>query len=186
MPYHHRRTCPLCGRSQLLKLSNHLKQTHRIVGTERRDILRNVAPINTSPSSQKEEKKKKTTILSAPLHSTMQRLERNLDYLKVLCRCNSKQCKALLAGADSDLIKCLCECTSNVIKGNIPVTSGQKKKLSKHKTHLRLLSDKKVPLAKKKAKLVQRGGFLLPLLLPAVMSAVPALIQQVGKLFSGK
>lgn len=181
MPYHHRRNCPLCGRSQLLKLSNHLKQTHGIVGSERQDILQSVNPINTSSSSQK-----KTAISSVHLHSTMQRLERNLDYVKVLCRCNPKQCKALLAGADPDLTKCLCECASNVIKGNIPVTSRQKKQLSKHKAHLRFLSDKKVPLAKKKARLVQKGGILLPLLLPAVMSAVPALIQQVGKLISRK
>lgn len=184
MPYHHRRNCPLCGQSQLLKLSNHLKQTHGIVGTERRNILQKVNTISTNTSSQKE--KPKTNISSAPLSSTMQRLERNLDYIKVLCQCNSKQHKALLAAADPDLIKCLCECSANVIKGNIPVSSGQKKKLTKYKTHLRLLSNKRVSLGKKKATLVQRGGFLLPLILPAVLGAVPALIQQVGKLVRRK
>jgi hypothetical protein len=139
--------------------------------------------VNTNPLLEVEPQ---TKVSPAPVSSTMQRLERNLDYIKVLCRCNPKQCKALLDGADPDLIKCLCECTSNVIKGNIPVSTGQRKKLSKYKTHLRFLSDKKVPLAKKKTKLVQKGGLLLPLLLPAVMSAVPSLIQQVGKLIRGK
>ena len=35
MPYHHRRTCPICGKQDLLKLSNHLSQVHQLSSAER-------------------------------------------------------------------------------------------------------------------------------------------------------
>ena len=42
-----RRTCPVCGREDLLKLSNHLRQVHNITGDERRRMLK------TSTAEQK-------------------------------------------------------------------------------------------------------------------------------------
>ncbi len=35
-----RKSCPVCGKEDLLKLSNHLKQVHNITGDERRRILK--------------------------------------------------------------------------------------------------------------------------------------------------
>lgn len=105
----------------------------------------------------------------------MQRLERNQDFLKVLSCCNKKQCKVLLEGAHTDLIKCLCECVANVIKGNVPIRPQHKRKLLKHKSLLRTLANKKKPLRQKKQKLVQHGGAILPFLLPAIFSAVTSL-----------
>ena len=102
----------------------------------------------------------------------MARIERHCHILQVLSKCSKKQCKAILKTAESDLIKCLCECACNIIKGNVQLTSKQKSKLSKHKSHLRQLSDKRIPLTKKKNTLVKHGGALLPLMLPAVFSAL--------------
>jgi hypothetical protein len=63
----------------------------------------------------------------------------------------------------------------NVLNGNVSLTSCSKRKLQKHKTVLRKVVDKRVPLSAKKHLIVQKGGFLLPLLtavLPALASYV--------------
>ena len=42
MPYTHRRTCPLCGKQDLLKLSEHLRQVHHLSMENRQPYLKNV------------------------------------------------------------------------------------------------------------------------------------------------
>lgn len=73
-------------------------------------------------------------------------------------------------------IKTLCECALNLLQGNIPISNGQKKRLTPHKRSLRKLADKKLPLFKKRALLVQRGDGFLGFLLPAAISALTTLI----------
>ena len=41
MPYTHRRTCSICGKQDLLKLSEHLRQVHQLSVNERQPYLRN-------------------------------------------------------------------------------------------------------------------------------------------------
>ena len=41
MPYCHRRVCPICGKQDLLKLSEHLRQVHHLSSDERQLYLKN-------------------------------------------------------------------------------------------------------------------------------------------------
>ena len=41
MPYSHRRVCPICGKQDLLKLSEHLRQVHHLSCDERQMYLKN-------------------------------------------------------------------------------------------------------------------------------------------------
>ena len=97
------------------------------------------------------------------------------DYLGVLSKCNSKQRRGILQSADPALIKAICECALNVVKGNIPLTPTQKRRLSPHKNTLRSLADRKKSLKTKKRILIQKGGFL-PLLLKAIVPTIASLL----------
>ena len=92
------------------------------------------------------------------------RLKDNAHALHILSKSSSKRRKAILKHAHKELITCLCECALNVLKGRVPLSPTQKKKLTRHKKHLRALADKKSSHAKRKRLLVQKGGFLGSLL----------------------
>lgn len=65
------------------------------------------------------------------------------------------------------LLDCLSECALNILKGNVSLTAGEKRQLSRHKETLRLLARRDKHLQRKKAVAVQqRGGFLGALLAP--------------------
>jgi len=102
-----------------------------------------------------------------------QRLKDHAAVLKRLVKSSNKQrSKIILEGGD-DLIKCLCECADNTIKCNVPLTSTQLKKLSRHKSIVRALACKKLSLKLKKKKILnQKGGFLLPLLIPIISAII--------------
>ena len=57
-------------------------------------------------------------------------------------------------------VRGLCEVCKNILKGNLPVTEQQKKKLNVHKRKLRKFADKSIKLKAKKKLLGQRGGWL--------------------------
>jgi hypothetical protein len=62
-----------------------------------------------------------------------------------------------------------------VLNGNVRLTGCAKRKLQKHKTVLHKIADRRVSLSGKKRLIVQKGGFLLPLLtavLPALASYI--------------
>jgi len=84
-----------------------------------------------------------------------------------------KDCSKYPSAGD-DLIKCICDCTLNVLKGNVRVPPKQKSKLKRHKKALRDLAKKKVSL-KRKRQIIQKGGFLAPLL-SAVVPAIASLL----------
>jgi hypothetical protein len=68
-------------------------------------------------------------------------------------------------------MKSIAEFVLNVLYGNITPTECGKLKLRKQKTVHRTLANKRVPMTRKNKIIIQRGGFLLPLLdvvLPAV------------------
>ncbi|XP_022106617.1 uncharacterized protein LOC110987822 [Acanthaster planci] len=88
------------------------------------------------------------------------RLRDNAYALCVLSGASPKKRKDILKHADKEVVTCLCECALNVLKARVPLTPSQKKKLSRHKTHLRALTDKMSSYAKRKQLLVQKGGFL--------------------------
>ena len=103
------------------------------------------------------------------------KLLRHKDELRLLSHAKPRTVRAIIKTADNNLLKSLCECCLNVLKGNIPMTTKQRQKLSKYKLNLRKLS-KKGTSRKQKISLLQKGGFLSALI-PTVLSAIiPALL----------
>ena len=102
------------------------------------------------------------------------------DLLKVLGRSKAKLRKAILQHCENDLIATICDCIYNVVKGNVPgVKEKEIKKLVPHKKTLIKLSQR-IPLKEKRKTLVQKGGAVLPFLLPLV---APLLAQAAQKIF---
>ena len=51
--------------------------------------------------------------------SETERVEKNVDFLKILSKCKSNMRKVILSNADKDLINTICECVHNCLNGNI-------------------------------------------------------------------
>ena len=107
-------------------------------------------------------------------------LKKHSDMLSVMSKANPKVNKVLIQNANKDLVYCLCECALNVLKGNVTLNRGQKRKLTRHKQGLRSLVQPKTSILKKK-KILQQGGFLPALLGPILGIAGPI----IGKILSG-
>ena len=83
--------------------------------------------------------------------------------------------KKLVKHSPSEVIKCVSECCHNVLKGNVHLSSAQKKKLYPNRQRLRRLASKSISVKKKKQILNKKGGFLslfAPALLPLLGKAV--------------
>ena len=83
--------------------------------------------------------------------------------------------KKLVKDSPSEVIRCVSECCHNVLKGNVHLSSAQKKKLYPNRQHLRRLASKSISVKKKKNILNKKGGFLsllAPALLPLLGKAV--------------
>ena len=93
-----------------------------------------------------------------------ERLCRNLPILKRLLKAKPGQRRVILHTASDELILALCEVALNILRGTIPLTDVQYKKLRKNKALIKLIADKKVGMRKKRYAINQKGGFLLPLL----------------------
>jgi hypothetical protein len=90
------------------------------------------------------------------------------SYLRLLKKVSPKVRKALLnKNCKTEFVNCVCECVKNLLKGNVPLTSAQKRQLVRRKRLLRKILLKKTPL-KEKRKIIQTGGFLGALLGPIV------------------
>src|SRR6267154_3003556 len=106
-----------------------------------------------------------------------QRLHRHVNLLKALHKAGPEARKTLLKKhCNRDFVCCITECVKNLLNGNVPLNSIQKKKLSSKKKVLRQFALKKTTLNKKQ-KLIQSGGFLGALLGP--------IISVLGGLFNG-
>ncbi len=95
------------------------------------------------------------------------KLHKYAHHIHCLNAASAATCKAIIKTADKGLVNCLCEVCLNVLKGNVPVTTVQKRKLSRHKADLRRLIKKNLSLNSKK-RILQKGGFLGALLGPLV------------------
>lgn len=92
------------------------------------------------------------------------RVKRNLALLKLLLQSSPQQRKAILCSASDDLIAAISEIALNTLKGNIPLTPYQIRVLKKRRGIIKNLSNKRLPLKKKKQLVKQSGGFIGPLL----------------------
>src|SRR5215510_2409067 len=105
----------------------------------------------------------------------MKRIRSNYSTPKLLSKATPELRKAIISKCGPELLKCISEVAVNVLKGNVQLSSCSKKKLKKHRGQIRKVADKKVSAATKKKILVQKGGFLLPLL-SAVLPAIASLL----------
>jgi hypothetical protein len=103
--------------------------------------------------------------------------KKNIDFLRFANCCTAKQRKDIIASATSDQIRALCECADNLLRGNVTLSSEQKKKLAKHKHLVHHLVDGKIGWKKKRATLNQHGGSI-PLLLASVLPALVTLLRK--------
>jgi hypothetical protein len=85
------------------------------------------------------------------------------------------EAKGIISNCDKRLLDDISECILNVLNGNIKLSDCTKRKLKKYKTSLRTLVDKRTPLSAKKRVIIQKGGFLLPLL-TTVLTTLASLI----------
>lgn len=104
--------------------------------------------------------------------------KKQLRDLELIKTCPKALRNELLKKLPSRSVKAICECTHNVLKGNVPLTSYQKKSLKKYKVPLRKIGTKKGTLFQKKKLIVQHGGFL-NILIPAALSVLTGLINGV-------
>ena len=100
----------------------------------------------------------------------------SLPYLQVIVKSKPKLRKLLIDNVPANVITAICECSLNLLKGVIPVTPRQKRRLVCYKTHLRDLASKKVSRKRKKLYLNKKGGNLLSALLPPVLSVLGSLL----------
>ena len=103
------------------------------------------------------------------------RLKQQAHVLCALHKSHPSVCRAILKGADKELIQCLAECCHNILKGNVKLTPSQKAQLTKYKQKIRHVADKKKAL-KTKVKIIQSGGFLPALLAPLIKPVVIPLV----------
>lgn len=107
----------------------------------------------------------------------MKNLRRHLTLLKVLASSSPSQRKQLLKEVSSEDIKILSEVCSNILRGNIPLSSSLYEELKKHKHIIRHIAYKtkhKNPERLKRYLRLQKGGLIpiLPLLLSGLTSLV--------------
>lgn len=106
----------------------------------------------------------------------MKRIKSNFHILHVLRRANPKLRRAILQSGDKQLILTIIECALNILNGNCKLSKCSRQRLGKHKEVLRRLVNKKVSLSSKRRLVVQKGGFLIPLL-SAVLTGLTSLIR---------
>ena len=94
----------------------------------------------------------------------MKRIRSTYHTLHVLKTADPNLRKAIIANCNQETLKGICECVLKVLPGNIPLRACRKRKLRTYKNILRKVADKGVSLSAKRKIIIQRGGFLLPLL----------------------
>jgi hypothetical protein len=97
-------------------------------------------------------------------------VEKCLPTLRKLAKAKTKKERIkLLKKAKSCIYYSIAEISKNTLNGNIPVTEREKIRIQPYKEHLRRLARKSgVPLKEKKQIVLQSGGFLPGLLIPAL------------------
>jgi hypothetical protein len=89
---------------------------------------------------------------------------------------------AILKEANPCFVRLLCECGMNVLKGKLKLPEHQYPKLRRHKQLLLFTSRKRNSLGKRKQALIDKKGGFLPLILPALISAIAGLAgEAIGK-----
>jgi hypothetical protein len=105
----------------------------------------------------------------------MRSIRSNYRALQILGKAGQKIRKGIINSCDKELLNAISEIVLNVLNGTVNLSNCSKRKLRKHKTALRRLVVKRVTTSAKRRYIVQRGGFLLPLL-GAVLPTIASLL----------
>lgn len=95
--------------------------------------------------------------------------KKQFPILNALCSLNRDQRKHIIQNAKCDLLKCICECALNILRGNVPISEAEKKKLKKHANLLRKIAEKRGTWKSKKS-LIKKDLTFLPNLLKPILS----------------
>ena len=95
-------------------------------------------------------------------------VKKNAVLLKVLAKGKKSTWDDILRESDTSLTRAICECTKNVISGRVRCTPNQKRKMRRHVKILRTITEKEVPIHKRRALIKQKGGFLPAILAPLI------------------
>jgi hypothetical protein len=106
----------------------------------------------------------------------MNRVKSQYHYLHVLKDAKPQARRALLSSASDELIKVIVECAINTLNGNHKLSTDEKSKLGKYKNRLRELVNPKISFKSKRKLLIQKGGFIVPLLTSILSSVIGALV----------
>lgn len=91
-----------------------------------------------------------------------------------------KRKNMIQACCDDKFTRAVSECCWNITNGRVSLSPNKMHQLKRHKTLLRKLSDKSVPLKEKRSVIQTGSGFasLLPLLIGPIISGVSSLIKK--------
>ena len=110
-----------------------------------------------------------------------QRVVQHMDALKKLKRLKGgKKRDDLLKHGGKPLQLCLRECALNILKGNVPLTSQQLKKLKAHKVLLREFCKNRTS-QRRRFEIEQKGGFLPALLAPVIGAVLGVILKKKKK-----
>lgn len=93
-----------------------------------------------------------------------QRIKKNIIYLQLLLNTHRSQQKALLNSISVDQFSSISEIALNILEGVVPISSTQKKALSRHKKFIRLIGQEKGSYSRKKSLLLKNVTALTVLL----------------------
>ena len=106
--------------------------------------------------------------------STMKRCSTKLiSTLKRLSKLPSSQLQRQIQFANHKFVNDLCAATRKLRYAKIKLTPTLRKKLTRHRQHLRSLANRRTSVQTKKKLLTQRGG-VLPFLIPLIVAGISA------------
>ena len=103
-------------------------------------------------------------------------MKESFPYLEVLSTVEPRLRKMMIDQAPSTVVDALCECCLNVLKGAIPLTTHQKRCLTRYETQLRALAKKRISQKQKKKVPNQKGAGLVSSLLPPALMVLQSLL----------
>jgi hypothetical protein len=106
--------------------------------------------------------------------------KRTIKYLAV-CD-NKKVLRDVLHNSSDAVVKKISDIALNALKGNVDLTPARRHQFGKYRREITALSDKNIPLKRKRAILTQTGGFAwIPALIGTVVGAIGSSLFGGGK-----
>ena len=150
MPSKKPRPCPICHRSSIINLSQHIKGVHGIDGQERKHII------------QREMNKMEVNITVPQLNHAKSHIEEHINFLDMLKRGECLRIE-LLKNATQGELKAILELCLNMNEGNLLLP---KRKLQP--TVVSTLADRDIPLLNKKKWMLKYNKMLYNIIHPAL------------------